>query len=213
MKVKIKKEGEEKEFNLINNWDDVTLERYIKLVHLDNKSLLEQALHQIDTLTDIPKKLVKQLGVKEVAVILEKLSELQKQDSYLKNIILLDGVEYGFHPNFDELTLGEYADIEMLFKDDINKNLPELMAILYRPVTKKGKNGVYDIEAYDGNISIRAEEFKQMKANMVQGALLFFWSLGSDLLRILPSFLTQRLKEMKEQLPQKTSQTSGLGLG
>ena len=200
MKVKIEKEGKVKDSKLRYKFEDVTLERYIKLVYLDNESRIDEALKQIDALTDIPKKLVKQLGVKEVAVILEKLSELHKQDSYLKNIIHLNGKEYGFHPNFDELTLGEYADIEMLFKNDIHKNLPELMAILYRPITNKGQNGVYTIEAYDGNTSIRTEEFKQMKASMVQGALLFFWNLGTELVKILPSFLMELTKGITKEI-------------
>ena len=61
-------------------------------------------------------------------------------------------------------------------------------------------NDIYIIEAYDGNTSIRAEEFKQMKASMVQGALLFFWSLGSELLMILPSFLMELTKGITKEL-------------
>ena len=201
MKVKIKnKEGKTKEFKLINKWEDVTLEKYIKFIHSEDESKCEEALKEIDSLTTIPKKLVKQLGIKEVAVILEKLSQMQIKDSSLNNIISVNGKEYGFHPDLDELTIGEYADIEMMFKNDINKNLPDLMAILYRPITEKGENGVYTIEAYDGNIKIRAEEFKKMKASMVQGALLFFWNLGSSLLNLLPSFfLTDLMKEAAKE--------------
>ena len=197
MKVKIKKEGKVKEFKVISKWEDVTLENYIKLIHSDNESKCEEALNEIDSLTTIPKKLVKQLGIKDVALILNHLSQMQKTDSSLNNIISVNGKEYGFHPDLDELTLGEYADIEILFKNDIYKNLPELMAILYRSITSKGENeDDYTIEAYDGNTKIRAEEFKQMKASMVQGALLFFWSLGSSLFNLLPSFfLTNLMKE------------------
>ena len=199
MKVKVKKEGKVKEFNLINSWADVTLEKWVKLAHKDNETKVEEALKVIDTLTDIPKKLVKQLGVKDVAVVLNKVSELQEQEnSYLKNIIHLNGTKYGFHPNLDELTLGEYADIEMLFRDDVHRNLPELMAILYRPIVEE-KGDVYTIEAYDGNTTIRAEEFKNMKAIMVQGALLFFWSLGTELLEILPSFLMELTKGITKE--------------
>jgi hypothetical protein len=200
MKVKIKKEGKVKEFKLINKWEDVTLEKWIKFVHAKDTTKCEEALQLIDTLTDIPKALVKQLGLKEVALILNQLSELQKQqDSYLHSIISVNGKEYGFHPDLDELTLGEYADMETLFKNDIYKHLPDLMAILYRPITEKGENGVYTIEAYDGNSKIRREDFKKMNASMVQGALVFFYNLGKESLRILPSFLTQRLKEMNQQ--------------
>ena len=85
------------------------------------------------------------------------------------------------------------------------------MAILYRPITAKGENGVYTIEAYDGNISIRAEEMKKMSAEQVQSALVFFWSLGKELSEILPLFLMERLNKMGKELQLKTSQKSGDG--
>ena len=140
-----------------------------------------------------------------------KIAELQsKQDSSLKRIVEIDGKEYGFHPDLDSITLGEYADIETFIKNDIEKNLPELCAVLYRPITEK-KNDVYTIEAYDGNIKIRTEEMKKMSAEQVQSALRFFFALGNELLLTLPSFLTERLKEMKMQLQVNPSQKSGDG--
>ena len=64
-------------------------------------------------------------------------------------------------------------DIETFIKQDIEKNLPEVMAILYRPIVEE-KNKVYTIQAYDGNIAIRAEEMRKMSAEQVQSALVFF---------------------------------------
>ena len=72
------------------------------------------------------------------------------------------------------------------------------MAILYRPVKEK-KNDVYIIDAYDGDIRMRAEEMKLMSAEQVQASLFFFYNLGRVLSEILPSYLMQRLKEMKLQ--------------
>ena len=46
----------------------------------------------------------------------------------------------------------------------MNQHMPELMAILYRPVVEEAGNGIYTIEAYDGNIAIRAEQMKKMSA-------------------------------------------------
>jgi hypothetical protein len=175
MKVKIKKGGKTKEYNLISKWSEVTLESWLKLIEAEKGSKSKEAEETIAALSDIPKKLVNELSIKDVAVIMSKIAELQEgQDSKLKRIIEVDGIEYGFHPNLDDITLGEYADIETFIKNDIEKNLPELMAVLYRPVSMKGKNGVYTIEAYDGKISIRAEEFKKMSAEQVQSALVFF---------------------------------------
>jgi len=211
MKVKIKKKGKVKEFKLISKWSDVTLEKWLKLIDFHEGSKSKEAEETIAALSNIPKDLIKQLELKDVAIIMGKIAELQsKQDTSLKRIVEIDGKEYGFHPDLDSITLGEYADIETFIKNDIEKNLPELCAVLYRPITEK-KNDVYTIEAYDGNIKIRTEEMKKMAAEQVQSALVFFYRLGNELLLTLPSFLTERLKEMKMQLQQNPSQKSGVG--
>ena len=181
MKVKIKKEGKTKEYSLISKWSDVTLEKWLKLVEAETGSKTNEALETITALSDIPKQLVKELSIRDVAVIMNRVAELQaEQDSKLKRIIEVEGKEYGFHPDLDSITLGEYADIETFIKDGIENSLPELMAVLYRPIVEK-KNDIYIIEAYDGNISIRAEEMKKMSAEQVQSALRFFFALGNEL--------------------------------
>ena len=199
MKVKIKKEGKVKEFKLISSWKDVTLEKWLKLIDFESGSKCEEAEETIAALSDIPKKLVKELALRDVAVIMSRVAERQAgQDNTLKNIITINGIEYGFHPNLDDITLGEYADIETFIKNGIDKQLPELMAVLYRPITEK-KNDIYTIDAYDGDIRIRTEEMKQMSAEQVQSALMFFFALGKELSTIMPSYLMEQLKEMKTQ--------------
>ena len=211
MKVKIKKKGKAKEFKLISKWSEVTLESWLNLIDLHEGSKSKEAEGTIAALSNIPKDLIKQLELKDVAIIMGKIAEIQAEpNSRLIRIVEIDGIEYGMHPDLDSITLGEYADIETFIKNDIEKNLPELMAVLYRPITKK-KNDVYTIEAYDGNIQIRAEEMKKMSAEQVQSALVFFYRLGKELLMTLPSFLTERLKEMKMQLQANPSQKNGDG--
>ena len=211
MKVKIKKEGKKtKTFKLISSWEEVTLEKWLKLIDFKNETKTKEAEETIAALSTIPKQLIKQLELKDVVAIMSKLSEFQKkQNSSLKKIIEIDGKRYGFHPDLDSITLGEWADLETFIKQDIEKNLPEVMAILYRPITEETDSGVYTIAAYDGNITIRAEEMKKMSAEQVQSALVFFWHLGNVLLMTLPSFLMERLKEMKMQSQQNPSQKSG----
>ena len=212
MKVKIKKQGKTKQYNLISKWSDVTLEKWLKLIKIDTGSKTKEAEQTIAALSNIPKKLIKELGIKDVAVIMSKIAELQSEEnSKLKRIIEVEGKEYGFHPSLDDITLGEYADIETFIKNDIEKHLPELMAVLYRPIKQKGENGVYTIEPYDGNISIRAEEMKKMSAEQVQSAMVFFWNLGKELLKTLPLFLTDKLKEMNQLLHQNHTRKNGVG--
>ena len=199
MKVKIKKEGKVESFKLINSWSDVTLETWLKLIDFETGTKTEEAEATLAALTDIPKQLVKELALSDVAVIMSKVGELQQQqDTKLKRIITINEVEYGFHPDLDSITLGEYADIEQFIKNGIDKQLPELMSVLYRPVKLK-KNDIYIIEPYDGDIRLRAEEMKQMSAEQVQSALVFFYTLGKVLSEITLSFSMERLKEMKTQ--------------
>ena len=199
MKVKIKKQGKTESFNLISSWSDVTLETWLKLVDFETGTKTEEATETIAALSDIPRRLVKELALSDVANIMSKVAELQaKQDKKLKRIIEINDIEYGFHPDLDSITLGEYADIEQFIKNGIESNLPELMAVLYRPVKEK-KNDIYIIDAYDGDIRLRTEEMKQMSAEQVQSALVFFYTLGKVLSEILPLYLMDQLKETKTQ--------------
>ena len=199
MKVKIKKEGKVKDFKLISSWEEVTLEKWLQLIDFETGTKTEEATETIAALSDIPKKLVKELALSDVANIMSKVAELQqKQDTKLKRIIEINDIEYGFHPDLDSISLGEYADIEQFIKNGIDKNLPELMAVLYRPVKEK-KNDIYIIDAYDGDIRLRAEEMKQMSAEQVQSALVFFYTFAKVLSEILPLYLMEKLKETKTQ--------------
>tara|TARA_R110001599_G_scaffold7581_4_gene36858 strand:+ start:25 stop:666 length:642 start_codon:yes stop_codon:yes gene_type:complete len=209
MKVKIKKKGKVKEFKLISSWKDVTLEKWIKLVDFHNGSKSSEALETIAELSNIPKDLIKQLELKDVALIMSKVAEMQQeQNSSLKRVIEIEGKRYGFHPDLDSITLGEWSDIETFIKQDIEKNLPEVMAILYREIEEE-KNDIYTVKAYDGNISIRTEVMKKMSAEQVQSALVFFYHFVTKLSEILPSYLMERLKEMNKQLPQNLLPKSG----
>ena len=162
MKIKIKKKDKVKEFKLINKWEDVTLENWIKLIDFHKLNKSKEAEETIAALSNIPKELIKELELKDIAVIMSKISELQqKQDSSLKRVIEIDGKRYGFHPDLDSITLGEWSDLESMIKNNVEKHLPEIMAILYRPIVEE-QNDIYTIKAYDGDISIRAEQMKKM---------------------------------------------------
>ena len=194
MKINVDKEGKKKTYNLINKWSDVTLEKWLKLIDFKEGTKTEEAEKTIAELSNIPNKLIKELALQDVAVIMSKMAELQeKQNSSSKNIIKIDGVEYGFHPDLDSITLGEYADLEHYIKLGLEEHLPEIMAVLYRPIKEK-KNDIYIIDAYDGNIRLRVEEMKKMSAEQVQSALVFFYTLGKELLGILPLYLMEKLK-------------------
>ena len=214
MKVKINKEGKEKNYNLIKSWNDVTLDKWVKLISKKEKTKSQEALDTISILSDIPKKVINELAIGDVAILLKKISDLQaKEDTKLKKIIKLDDIEYGFHPNLMQISLGEYADIETYLKNGIENNLTELMAVLYRPITERdGKD--YSIEAYGiSDTRMRAKKLEKMKATDVNNALVFFWIFAKELLIALQEFLMLQNQEVLNKAQMNNLQTSGVGLG
>ena len=192
MQVKIKKEGKTKNYNIVDSWEDVTLEKFMQLTMDEDVSKTKEVEQTIALLSDLPQTLIKELSLRDVTNIFEKLAELQVQENeMLTTTLTIDGVEYGMHPDLSEITLGEYADIETYVKMGLQKHLPEIMAILFRPIVER-ENDVYTIEAYNGDIKIRAEKMKQMNAEQVQKVLVFFWTFVRLLLVILPLSLTKK---------------------
>ena len=212
MRLKINKDGKESVYTMINSWNDVTLDKWVKLISKKHNNKSEEAIHTINILSDIPKKLVEELGITDVANILQRIAKLQENtNSELNKIIKINDVEYGFHPNLEEITIGEYADIETYLKDGIESNLPKLMAVLYRPIIEKDGSS-YSIEAYGkSDLRMRAEKFKKMKAKDVNNALVFFWTLGKELSMILPQYLMERSQMILNKVQTNNLPTSGVG--
>ena len=198
MKVHIKENGKKKKFEVISKWSEVSLEQWVKLLEIKGVSKSDEARKTILALSNIPEKLLDSLELYHIVMIMQSLSSMQKEDnSSLREVIEVDGIEYGFHPDLESITLGEYADLEVYLKD-VNKNMPEIMAILFRPIVAK-EGGFYQIEAYDGEIKLRAEVMRKIPAEKVQDALVFFYHLGALLLPTLLSCSIRGLQETRKQ--------------
>ena len=61
MKIKVEKEGKKKTYNLIKSWEDVTLEKWVKLITFEKLSSTQEAMEVLGVLTDMPKKLIREL--------------------------------------------------------------------------------------------------------------------------------------------------------
>ena len=100
MQVKIKKEGKTKNYNIVDSWQDVTLEKFMQLNMEEDVSKTKEVEQTIALLSDLPQKLIKELSLRDVTNIFEKLAELQVQENeMLTTTLTIDGVEYGMHPD------------------------------------------------------------------------------------------------------------------
>ena len=78
MKINVDKEGKKKTYNLINKWSDVTLEKWLKLVEFEGLSKTEETLETINLLSTMPKKIIRQLSIQDVAMIMKSLNTFQQ---------------------------------------------------------------------------------------------------------------------------------------
>jgi len=105
-------------------------------------------------------------------------------------------VEFGFIPNLDDMTYGEWLDTEAYFGDWDNIN--KLLAVLYRPIYHKNKAGMYLIDEYEGTDRY-SDVMWDAPANAALGCTLFFYRLGKKLSMLTLDFTQNTLKNPDNQ--------------
>ncbi len=215
MNITITKDKKTKTYSVPTNWNNVSLGVYMKTIEAlkGDEEDLHTALMLINALTGIPKPQIEQLPVNYVKDINTNIMSLlsQPMNEKIKYKINIKGTKYGFHPQLNSITLGEFVDIEAYIKDGVEKNMHKLLAVLYRPILKE-KGVKYKIEDYKPSEE-RANLFKDnLTVGDFNGASVFFYALGKELLSYSTSYL-KTLKTKTEQLKkQEHSQKSGAGI-
>jgi len=149
MNVIVNINSEKKEYELINSWNDVSLKELGRLLEYRKLSPTAEAINTINMFSDIPKDVIKKLRLEDVLGMLSILSNMEEdKDTSFKATFTLHGVKYGFIPSLEDISLGEYADIETFIKNGIENNLANIMSVLFRPVVEDHKD-YYIIEGYD----------------------------------------------------------------
>ena len=132
-------------------------------------------------LSGAPVGKIKKLKSFQFAPLYALIDEMIKyKEVPLKRVLNLNGTEYGFIP-FDELTIGELADLEIIKADSRADFLThEVLSILYRPIIKK-KGDEYEVEEYDGaRCKRRSNDFLEVDLEVVYGAIFFFHNFHTN---------------------------------
>jgi hypothetical protein len=147
---------------------------------------------------------VMRLKFNDTELIVNTLTEMFEQKPNLVTSFKLDKINYGFHPKLDDLTLGEYIDLDTFIGDW--ENIEKAMAVLYRPVVNKIKEK-YIIEEY----KVGADDVMlDMPMDAVLSSIFFLWNLGIDLSKSMMNYLD---KEQTQALTQYlTLQPNGDGI-
>ncbi len=151
---------------------------------------------------------VSRIPLKEYQKVLTILNKAFEEKPKLIQRFKLHDVDMGFVPKLDDITLGEYVDIETNISDW--QKIHKSMAVLYRPVNFKAKDK-YGVAPYKVNEEIQ-EAMKGMPLDVAISSMLFFYNLGNDLLGAIPKYLEENLKKEDMQTLDKHLQKNGDGI-
>lgn len=195
------------EINVPTTLNDITLGQYQKFLKISENNPESNFLDakMIEIFCGIPLSDSYKLKMSSVTAILDILDELLNSTPAHQSKFTMNGVEYGFIPDLDELSLGEYIDLD----NNASKweEMHVAMNVLYRPILNS-KVGKYNIVEY--NVENPAK-MKDMPLGAAIGSLFFFYNLGMELSKHTILYSNNRA-EMEDLQGQLTSQQSGGGI-
>ncbi len=174
---------------------EITLGQYQKFLKIQNENTDERFLSSkmIEIFCELKLTDVMKLKLADVNGICAILSDMFNEKPALKKTFFMDGVEYGFIPNLEDITFGEYIDLDNYLTDW--ELMDRAMGVLYRPIKNRfGER--YSIEEYT------AKETGYMKAMPLDAALsavLFFYHLGIDLSMTMMNYLEHKEETALQQ--------------
>lgn len=168
-------------------------QKFMKLVEASNDQELI-AQKTIEIFCGINIKDVVKIKFTDVENIVQKLNDVFKEKPAFQNKFKIRNIEFGFIPNLEEISFGEYIDLETNITSV--QNFHKAMAVMYRPITKKLKDR-YEIFQYTGTDEF-SEAMKYAPLNIVLGATLFFSTLGSELVQRTLTYLETEIQKNKK---------------
>jgi len=185
------------EITVPTSLNEITLEQYQKFLKIAEENPEGNFLNakMIEIFCSIPLSDSYKLKMSSVSAIIDILNEMLSVTPNHVEKFTLNGVQYGFIPDLDEMSLGEYIDLDnnIISWAEMHK----AMNVLYRPIKIK-KGDKYSIEDYDVS---NPEALKDMPLDAAIGAVFFFLNLGLELSKhtILYSNL-EEMENIQEQL-------------
>jgi hypothetical protein len=190
-------------------------QKYAKIVQDAEGELAEDFIRAkiLEIFCGVTLKQAYELPLKELdSVVTHILALMSEKNGLQKRFTMTDPkgntTEFGFMPNMDEMSLGEYIDLEKYISnwDTMHK----AMAVLYRPIIA-GKKEFYEIEKYEGSDKY-SDIMKDAPISATLGSMVFFYHLGNELRKITLDYLQQQTRGIIQQQQKNLSEANGGGI-
>ena len=187
--------------NIPENLNEITIKQFFDFKKCCDTNQDDQYLRlaMVSIFCDVSVEDIKKISSKDFIDISNQLTNVLKETPTHIERFIINGVEFGFIPNLENITAGEYIELDTLFKDE--ETYLEQMAVMYRPIVSKHKN-LYRIEPFEST-----EKHKDIMIaapiSAYLGSKVFFCNLLSELLESFQLFLisgTQEAMDLEEVL-------------
>jgi len=214
------------------------IKHYKALAHIKSLDELEQMVHTISVITETDTDEVMRWSIPSVVNVYKHINTMiNQQEQSFHPVIEWNGVLYGYR-SMGKMSLGEYIDADTLSKD-IDKNLNQLLSLLYRPITSNKINEAkfiykstikamkyevenvfdyYEIEEYDVNKrKTEASKFDEFPIDIALGAMAFFLDTKAMLLSDSQTYSLKSqetaIKEVMKTLPKRKQRLLNITAG
>ena len=194
-----------------NKLSEITLAQYMRYNTLIQKNKDDvnadsfMSLKMLEIFCNVPYDKALALKINDVTRIIDIITNAINSEPDLVHRFSMGDVEFGFIPKLDDMSFGEYIDLDMFLGDW--DNMHKAMAVLYRPIVQS-VGGKYRIKDYDPGLY--DEIMMNMPMDAVVGSLVFFYRLGIELSKGIVSYLEAQGKEATPEL--NHSQINGVGI-
>lgn len=194
------------EITIPDSLSEVTLDQYQRYLKIQENNQDEKFLasKMIEIFCGVKLSDTLKMKYADVDGICNILVDMFNEKPQLVTKFKMKGVEYGFIPKLDDISLGEYIDLDAFLGDW--ENMHRAMAVLYRPIESKygDKYSIKEYEAGDGEV------MKDMPLEAVISSIIFFYHLGIDLSQAMMNYLEEQ--EETSLVQYLNSEQSGVGI-
>ena len=162
--------------------NDITVDQYQRYMAANVEGAEEDFLmfKTIEIFCDVDMKSVSQFPLSQAQDLYRDIILALDQTPTFRPFFTHDGVDYGFMPDMESMSIGEYIDLESGLSD--SKDLHKAAAVMFRPI-KKRKGNYYTIADYKAS-NEEGKNARSFPMGVVSSAVVFFYSIAKELLLV-----------------------------
>ena len=190
--------------------NDITLEQYQRfaLINTEEQDKEFFMFKTIEIFCGVDIALVSKMRLSDAESISNEVLEVLQQNVPFTNKFELEGVKYGFIPDLQAISLGEFIDLEEGLSKD--KDFHKAASVMFRPIVKEFGE-LYTIDGYEASTEAH-HVMKQAPVGIISAAIVFFYNIAKELLKASQDFSSQEKAEAMTILEKLNSQRSTGGL-